>query len=52
MEVFVSDLYCNECSLQFDGKHIFDVHFKKPFMCEYCKAGFSENVNMTGKNYP
>ena len=26
MEVFVSDLYCNECSLQFDGKHIFDVH--------------------------
>ena len=34
--------------------HIDGVHEeKKPFMCEYCKAGFSENVNMnTCKNYP
>ena len=26
MEVLMRDLYCYECSLQFDTKHVFDVH--------------------------
>ena len=26
MEVLMRDLYCYECSLQFDSKYVFDVH--------------------------
>ena len=26
MEVLMRDLYCFECSLQFDKKYVFDVH--------------------------
>ena len=26
MEVLMRDLYCFECSLQFDTKYVFDVH--------------------------
>ena len=26
MEVLIRDLYCYECSLQFESKYVFDVH--------------------------
>lgn len=56
IDTLTSSLVCQLCFEKFEHRHIFEGHLKshnisgdgntKPFICEICQKGFSQNCNL------